>query len=798
MTDAILGFGLAFTLEDRFTQTCKNIRGEFATFAGDAEGFQTKMNASMNGIMQGFGMMGAGVALLAPLGIAVKDAANFEVQLKELSAITGVTGAGLEDIGNRAQNLALKFGGDPLKSVDSFKTILSRLGPDIAKSPIALQNMGDSIETLAKTMGGDTLGSVNALTTGMLQYSIDLSDPIAASQAMAKQMNVMAAAAQVGSAEVPQIAAALKVSGLAAKSAGLSFEEANAAIQIMGKGTVYGAEAGTALRNVLGKLGENRFIPKDTSEELKKAGVNLNVLADTTIPLSSRLKELNKIQNDAALVGKFFGVENKNAAMLLMQNIGDLEQWTKSVTGTNSATDQAAVIMGSFNEAMKRNKASIEVTSIAIGTALLPAASKMLNIVSDLLGAFTEFAQSDIGKEFVKIAGAIGVGLVGMGSLVVGYHSINMAITAAKPAMEWFKASILTTNAALLPYIAVAAGVAVITYGLVKAYNSFSDVIAGGQVAQNGFLRTMQQVGGLMHFVAEAFSTATATSVTFSAETQSGLKNLGLESVAYNLGAWVINIKAFFGGVWDVVSNLKNNFADLFSALGRAGDAIGNVISKVIELFGGKNKPDFNAYEMFGKVITQYVIFPLKIAIGVIEILANTVTFLSDVFTNVFSGMASIVQPIRNEFLLFKNDLVTLPQFVATVASRLWEAMSSIFDNIGAGLKEMVLRNIAAIPGGEFILKQLGATITTDTASLPPAPKQEEQGLNRYVAEQKATQMSAMMATANNTNSLPSIDSKTGANAQNPIIVNNTVQIGNEQITDIITGNQEYQDKRKN
>jgi TP901 family phage tail tape measure protein len=798
MTDAILGFGLAFTLEDKFTQTCKNIRGEFATFAGDAEGFQTKMNASMNGIMQGFGMMGAGAVLLAPLGIAVKDAANFEVQLKELSAITGVTGAGLEDIGNRAQDLALKFGGDPLKSVDSFKTILSRLGPDIAKSPLALQSMGNSVETLAKTMSGDTLGSVNALTTGMLQYGIDLSNPITASQAMVHQMNVMAASAQVGSAEVPQIAAALKVSGLAAKSAGLSFEEANAAIQIMGKGTVYGAEAGTALRNVLGKLGENRFIPKDTSEELKKAGVNLNVLADTTIPLSSRLKELNKIQNDSALVGKFFGVENKNAAMLLMQNIGDLEQWTKSVTGTNSATDQAGVIMGSFNEAMKRNKASIEVTSIAIGTALLPIASKMLDVLSDLLGAFTKFAQSDIGKEFVKIAGAIGVGLVGMGSLVVAYHSINMAITAVRPAMEWFKASIFTTNAALLPYIAVVAGLAVVTYGLVKAYNSFSDVMAGGEVAQNGFLRTMQQVGGLMHFIAEAFSSATATSVTFSAETQAGLKSLGLENIAYNLGAWVINIKAFFGGVWEVVSNLKNNFADLFSALGRAGDAIGNVISKVMELFGGKNKLDFSNYETFGKIITQIVIFPLKVAIGVIEILANTVTFLSTVFTTVFDGIAGVIQPIRNEFLLFKNDLVSLPQLVITVASRLWEAMGSIFDTIWAGLKETVLRNITAIPGGEFILKQLGANVSTDTASLSPIQKQEEPALNRYVAEQKATQMSAMMATANNTNSLPSIDSKTGTNSQQPMIINIKNQIGEEEVSSIMTKEQEYQDKRKN
>jgi hypothetical protein len=159
--------------------------------------------------------------------------------------------------------------------------------------------------------------------------------------------------------------------------------------------------------------------------------------------------------------------------------------------------------------------------------------------------------------------------------------------------------------------------------------------------------------------------------------------------------------------------------------------------------------------------------------------------------------MANIVQPIRNEFLLFKNDLLSLPQFVATVAGRLWEAMGSIFENILAGLKEMVLRNIAAIPGGEFILKQLGAT-TTDTVALSPVQKQEEPPINKYVAEQKATQMSAMMATANNTNSLPSIDAKTGANAQQPMIINIKNQIGEEEVSSIMTKEQEYQDKRKN
>jgi TP901 family phage tail tape measure protein len=795
MKDAILGFGLAFTLEDRFTQTCKNIRSELGAFVGDTAGFQAQINNSMNGVMNGFGMMGAGVAMLAPLGVAVKEAANFEVQLKELSAITGVTGADLEDIGNRAQGLALKFGGDPLKSVDSFKTILSRLGPDIAKSPLALQNMGDAVETLAKTMSGDTLGSVNALTTGMLQYGIDLSSPIEASKAMVHQMNVMAAGAQVGSAEVPQIAASLKVSGLAAKAAGLSFEEANAAIQVMGKGTVYGAEAGTALRNVLGKLGESRFIPKDTSEELQKAGVDINLLANTTIPLSQRLQELNKIQNDSALIGKFFGVENKNAAMLLMQNIGDLQSWTKAVTGTNSATDQAEVIMSSFNESLTRGQAAMKVASISIGTALLPMASKLLNITGKLLTGFSEFAQSDIGKTFVKIAGAVGVGLVAMGGFVASFHTVKMAITVARPAFEWFRASVMATNMALLPYLATAAAVGVVIYGLSEAYSSFSDLLSGKTQAATGFLGFLQKVGGLMHFVQEAFTSATATSVDFSAETQAGLQKLGIEGIAYNLGKWVINIKGFFTGVWGVISNLGNNFGDLFTSLGRASDAIGNLFGNLLTIFGFGDTVAFDGFKLFGTIITQAVIFPLKVLIGLIEVAANTVTFLAETFNSVFTEITAMMIPIRLEWELFTKGFITLPDLVSSVAGRVYDTMSSLLESIWVGFKEMLMRNIAALPGGEFLLKQVGITSPETTAIAPATNQQEPLLLNKPVAEAKATQANVMNTVLNNINQMPAIPPQNGGNGTPPIF---NVYVGGEQLTDVLTSQQDYNDKRKN
>lgn len=291
---------------------------------------------------------------------AIRPGIAFNTTMKELESLTGVTGKSLNAIGDNARRLAKTFGTEASASAQAYTDVLSRLGPDIAKSPVALDAMGKSIMTLSKTMQGDVNGAMDALTTGMLQYNISLQDPLKASEEMSKMMNVMAAGAKVGSATVPQVSETLKVAGAAAYSSKLSFEEFNAAIQVMGKGGKYGAEAGTNLRNVLSTLGEGRFLPKDTQEELMRAGVSVARLGDTTIPLKARLEELKKIQGDTALVSKLFGKENASAAMILLNNTQDLEGWTKEVSNTNTATEMAGVVMGSFAERMNRMKAFVD------------------------------------------------------------------------------------------------------------------------------------------------------------------------------------------------------------------------------------------------------------------------------------------------------------------------------------------------------------------------------------------------------------------------------------------------------
>ncbi len=291
---------------------------------------------------------------------------KLDSQMHDLSAVAGVTGDGLKRIEGFARRSAKAFGTDAAVAVEGYKLLLSQLTPELGKYPEALSAMGDCIQTTSKLMKGDGVAAAEVLTTAMNQYGVSLEDPTAAAAEMARMMNVMAAAGQAGSAELRAISAALQQCGMAAKAANVSFEETNAAIQVLDKAGKKASEGGVALRNVLGQLSKGRFVEKQAAEELQKAGIDVVALGDNSKSLKERLEMLKPMLNDSALLSKFFGVENANAARALIQGTDALQGFTDAVTGTNSATEQAAIVMDSYAERQARVNQQFEDLKISI------------------------------------------------------------------------------------------------------------------------------------------------------------------------------------------------------------------------------------------------------------------------------------------------------------------------------------------------------------------------------------------------------------------------------------------------
>ena len=359
-------FDYIFNIGGNYSATINGMTAATGNFTAEVKKSQ-KWTETLTGALARFDYLNNVVRNMAD-GINSVSAAGVKLdsQMHDLSAVAGVTGDGLKQIETFARQSAKAFGTDAAVAVEGYKLLLSQLSPELGKYPEALSAMGDCIQTTSKLMGGDGVAAANVLTTAMNQYGVSMEDPMAASAEMARMMNVMAAAGQAGSAELPSISAALQQCGMAAKAANVSFEETNAAIQVLDKAGKKASEGGVALRNVLGQLSKGRFVEKQAREELEKAGIDVVALGDNSKSLKERLEMLKPMLNDSALLSKFFGVENANAARALIQGTDALQGFTDAVTGTNSATEQAAIVMESYAERQAQVNQKIEDFKISL------------------------------------------------------------------------------------------------------------------------------------------------------------------------------------------------------------------------------------------------------------------------------------------------------------------------------------------------------------------------------------------------------------------------------------------------
>lgn len=449
--------GNAVQVSQQLTQLTANLTGKVAGLASGLETITQKMLKWTQYIqltkeaIDGFNQ-------LSQAGLELNST------LTDLSALTGVAGDKIKQIESYARATAKTFGGSAAQSVESYKLVLSQLGPEIANVPEALAAMGNNIATLSKTMGNNATGAAEVLTTAMNQYGVSLEDPIEASRVMTDMMNVMAAAAQAGSAELPAIQEALKQCGMAANSAGVTFEETNAAIQVLDKSGRKASEGGISLRNVLATLAQGRFLPQDVLNELGAAGISVSSLTDKTLSLKQRLDVLKPLLNDSALLSKMFGRENANAAMALIQGTDALEGFTTAVTGTTSAQDQAAVVMTSTQEKLSRVAAYLNDLQISLFNAT-QALQPFFGAISQTLVPLVQISPilnvlgrglKNVGMFALKCAASIGGNTTVIGKAILGNKLYYGVLNKLSIAMKSAKLAATAMNAAILGIAGVA------------------------------------------------------------------------------------------------------------------------------------------------------------------------------------------------------------------------------------------------------------------------------------------------------------------------------------------------------
>lgn len=301
---------------------------------------------AIGGLKNVLGNLGIAFGASTVIQGAVTTIREFDQSIADLVSITGAGGKDLEFFKEQAIGLGKEVQGGASAVIEAYKLIGSAK-PELLQNAEALNEVTKAAVTLSQASGMELPDAATALTDAMNQFG-------APAEQAGKFINVLANGALFGAAEIPQVTEALLRFGAVAKTANVSVEESTALIEALAEKGLKGADAGTALRNVMLKLSAPDALPRDAKRRLDELGISFAELEDTSQPFSTRLQALKPLLNNNAALVKVFGTENAVAATNLIRNSGRVAELTKQMetqgTATKQAEDRTKTLSQSFIE----------------------------------------------------------------------------------------------------------------------------------------------------------------------------------------------------------------------------------------------------------------------------------------------------------------------------------------------------------------------------------------------------------------------------------------------------------------
>lgn len=344
------------------------------------------------------------------LGITkiVQEGAALEDSMADLSAITGAAGKDLSFLSDEVKRLSLESRTLPTDVALAFKSVASAKS-ELLKDPKALSEVTNQVLLLKNAAGIDMAQSVDAVTSALNQFG-------AGADQAGRFVNVLAAGSKVGASEVFETKEAIINAGVAANQAGLSFESFNSLIQVMAKNGIKGARSGSELNALLLKM------------EAKMGSA-----APSVIGMAESLKVLEGMNLDAGASMKMFGLESVDVLKILTGNVPLIQQWTKEMTGTSVAQEQASKRLSTFNSMMLGAKIRLINLSAGVFNVARPAFNALGQTVSNFLAGLDP---SDVETFGLLLSG---LGRIAQGVAVVIGGAFRAIMTVIKPVLAVLK-----------------------------------------------------------------------------------------------------------------------------------------------------------------------------------------------------------------------------------------------------------------------------------------------------------------------------------------------------------------------
>ncbi|UVX68253.1 MAG: minor tail protein [Bacteriophage sp.] len=302
---------LLFNTAD-FDKNIKRAKGEIGNF----EKGITSMAGKIGPALSGFAAF-AGISVA--IGDAVRTSMEFEKSLSSLKSLTGVTTQELSYFKDEAIRLGSTTTQTASQVVDAFKLMGSQI-PSLLQNKEALVQVTESAIVLAEAAEIDVPEAAKALAGSLNQMG-------ASSSHAAEYINILAAASQQGSADIPYLNKAIENAGGAASSVGVQFNELVAAIEAIAPKITDAGSAGTNLRNI--------FLTLESSADKN--------LRPSVVGLSQAVENLAAKHMNATEMTKMFGKESVTAALALVSEKDKFVELTGVITDTNTAFEQQRI-----------------------------------------------------------------------------------------------------------------------------------------------------------------------------------------------------------------------------------------------------------------------------------------------------------------------------------------------------------------------------------------------------------------------------------------------------------------------
>ena len=401
------------------------------------------------------GMTAAGLAVAAFGVAAVKMAADFDQQMSTVQANTGATSAQMDQL----RAAAIEAGASTVYSASD--------------SADAINDLGKAGMSVTDILTGGLSGALNlAASDGMAvgdaaEYMANALSMFHLKGSQASQVaDTLAAGAGKAVGNVSDFGEALNNCGAQANSFGMNIQETTGVLALFAQNGTIGAEAGTQLNSMLMKLAAPSAEAANTMKELGVSAYDAQGhfigMANFAGQLQKAEKGLTDEQRNQANATIFGSYAIKAANYLYEAGESGVNKWTKAVSESGYAAEQAAAKNNNLKGDLENLSGSMESLMISVGEGAQGPLRKMvqgLDTLVDVFAGLPSGAQQTI-VVMASLAGVLGAVHKAAGNLngststmanniglaIDPIQRVKTALASAQTAFQMFKASSMSAS----------------------------------------------------------------------------------------------------------------------------------------------------------------------------------------------------------------------------------------------------------------------------------------------------------------------------------------------------------------